>query len=131
MQRGPVAGDLPGIVVDRIDQRLRVAEPALHEVSAEPVQLDEGGFDRLSPRFFRTLALPLFMPGLRGRSVLCLRHGAIETRRRRESNYRFLAARNARELLPVVAVEESPCVIRFTGRQPACCYEGSLPYQLI
>jgi hypothetical protein len=39
---------------------------------------------------------------LRGCSVLCLGHAAIETRRGRESNYRFLVGRDARELLRVV-----------------------------
>lgn len=38
---------------------------------------------------------------------LWLGHAAIEPRRRTESNYRFLAARNARELLPVVGVDDS------------------------
>lgn len=38
--------------------------------------------------------------------ALRARHAAIETRRSRESNYQFLAARNARELLRVVGVEK-------------------------
>ena len=35
------------------------------------------------------------------------RHAAIETRRRPESNCRLLVSRNERELLPVVAVQDS------------------------
>jgi hypothetical protein len=44
--------------------------------------------------------------GLRGRSILCLRHRAIETRGRPESNCRLLVAQDARELLRVVGVEK-------------------------
>ncbi|QOZ45550.1 hypothetical protein XH89_20225 [Bradyrhizobium sp. CCBAU 53340] len=96
------------IVVDRFDQRARVAEHAFaNEIAAQPIQLGELDFDRPRPRLCRKLALSLFMPRLRGCSVLCLGHAAIETRRRRESNCRFLAVRNARELPPVVGVEDS------------------------
>lgn len=106
MQRGPVAGDLLGIVVDCVDQRLREAEPALEEVSAELAQLDELGLDRLSPRFLSALALALLVPGPRGRPVLCLGHGAIETWRKPESNYQSLGPGGAFGSPSVVGVEK-------------------------
>lgn len=52
-----------------------------------------------------TLLLAIFAPRLRGRSVLCLGHPAIEALRRPESNCRLVVARHSRELLGLVRAE--------------------------
>lgn len=75
MERGSVPGDLLDIVIDRIDQWLRVSEcPFSNEITAEAVQLDKLGFDCLSPRKLATLALSFVVPGLRSRFVVCRGH---------------------------------------------------------
>lgn len=94
--------DLLDIVVDRIDQRASVAKrPACDKVAAEPIKVDQFSLDSRSSSFFRSLARPHFVPSSCGRLVLCFGHSTIETRRRREANYRFQVAQNRRELLRV------------------------------
>jgi hypothetical protein len=83
------------------------------EVAAKSVELGEVGFHAFGLRFLIELAHLLFVVRLRGRSVLCLAHAAIETRRGRESNCRSLVARIACWLLRVVGVEKQASEANF------------------
>jgi hypothetical protein len=81
VQRCPVSGQLLDMVVDGVDQGLCEATgfPAPDEMRVKPAELGEIRRDRLGPRFSRAPAHLLVVPSLRGRAVLCLRHGTIES----------------------------------------------------
>ncbi|AHY53064.1 hypothetical protein BJS_00438 [Bradyrhizobium japonicum SEMIA 5079] len=109
MEPGPIAGHLFDVVVNGLHKLLVIRAVVLSaedEVVAKPGQLGQVGRYRLGSHFFLALTHALLVPRSCRRSVLCLGHDAIETRRDQESNYRLLVARNARELLRVVGVEK-------------------------
>ncbi|TYL95860.1 hypothetical protein FXB40_13125 [Bradyrhizobium rifense] len=67
------------------------------EIEPQLLELGQIGLDGFRP--LGGLALLSLFPviGLRGCSVLCLGHAAIETRRRPVSNYRLLGGRDGAE----------------------------------
>jgi len=81
VQRSPISSQLLDIVVDSVSQFLgisTVSPPTGDEIAPEPVKLDEVRSNASDSIRLPTLLLVVFAPSLRGCSVLCLRHGAIE-----------------------------------------------------